>query len=97
MGEIALSVVEGKRPAKPKNASDIGFSDSLWDFAQRCLDGTLESRPKITEVVSQLGGAAAAWNGVMAPHVPVEGVAPESPEPDPDSMEHCKHHILIPP
>ena len=92
-----MSIVEGKRPAKPKNASDLGFSNALWDFAQRCLDGTLELRPKIAEVVSQLGKAAAAWNGVMAPHVLVEDVAPETPEPVLDSVAHCKLHILIAP
>ena len=92
-----MSVVEGKRPRKPKNASDLGFSDSLWDFAQRCWDGTLALRPKITEVVSQLGEAAASWNGVMAPHVPVEYVVPDAPEPDSDSIRHCKLHILISP
>ena len=92
-----MSVVEGKRPTKPKNASDLGFSDSLWDFAQRCWDGTLALRPKIAEVVSQLGEAATAWNGVMAPHAVVKDVVPETPEPESDSMEHCKFHILIAP
>ena len=95
LGEIAMSVVEGKRPPKPENASDIGFSDPLWGFVERCWDGRLELRPKVTEVVSQLGRAAAAWNGVMAPHVPIENVVDETPEPISDSMAHCKLHISI--
>ena len=63
-----MSVVEGKRPPKPKDASDVGFSDSLWDFVRRCWDGRSELRPTVTEVVSQLGIAAAAWSGFVAPH-----------------------------
>ena len=95
MGEIAVSVVEGKRPSKPENASGTGFSDSLWDFVERCWDGKLELRPKVTEVASQLSKAAAAWNGVMAPHAPIENAEPETPEPMSGSMELCKLHILI--
>ena len=97
MGEIAMSIAMGKRPTKPKNASDLGLSNSLWDFARRCWDGTLALRPGIAEVVSQLGKASAAWNGVMVPRVLVEDVVPETPEPESDSMEHRKFHILIAP
>jgi hypothetical protein len=61
MEEIALSVVQGMRPHKPENASAIGFFDSLWGFVQRCLDGEMELRPKVAEVVSQLERAAADW------------------------------------
>jgi serine/threonine protein kinase len=67
MGEIALNVVQGVRPTKPKNASAIGFSDSLWSFVQRCWDGKMELRPKVAEVVTQLERAAADWDGVMPP------------------------------
>jgi len=89
MGEIAVSVVEGKRPSKPENASDLGFSDSLWDFVERCWDGKLELRPNVTEVASQLSKAAAAWDGVMAPHALIENVVAETPEPMSGSMELC--------
>ena len=95
LGEIKVNVVEGKRPPKPENASDIGFSDELWNFVERCWDEKLELRPKVTEVVSQLGRAAAAWNGVMAPHAPIENVVSETPEPISESLAHCKPHILI--
>ena len=95
-GGIAMSVIEGKRPPKPQNASGLGFSDSLWDFAQRCWDGTSALRPKITEVVSQLGEATAAWNGVMAPHVVVEDDVPGTEEVESKSMSHCKLHTLMP-
>ena len=88
-----MIVVEGKRPPKPENASDIGFSDPLWDFVEHCWDGKLELRPEVIEVVSQLGRAAAAWNRVMAP--PHENVVPETPGPIPDSSVHCKLRISI--
>ena len=65
MVEIALDVVQGVRPTKPENASAIGFSDSLWSFVQRCWDGEMKLRPKIAEVVSQLGRAAADWGVVL--------------------------------
>ena len=88
-----MSAVEGKRPPKPKNAPALGFCDSLWDLAERCWDGKPELRPKVTEVASRLGVAAAAWNGVMAPHAPTESIVVETPEPISDSVVHCKLHI----
>jgi len=57
----------GERPAKPENASAIGFSDSLWDFTERCWNGDIESRPKVGEVVTHLREAAAQWDGLMPP------------------------------
>ena len=95
MAEIALNVVQGIRPLKPENASAIGFSDSLWDFVQRCWDGQMELRPKVAEAVSQLKRAAADWDGVMPPCAQVESVVSASPEPVLDSMAHCKLWILI--
>ena len=93
-GEIAARVVEGKRPPKPKNASGLGFCDSLWEFVERCWDGKPELRPRVTEVASRIGVAAAAWNGVMAPHAPIESIMSETPEPTSDSVAPCcKLHI----
>ena len=93
--EMAMSVVEGKRPRKPKNALRIGLSDPLWDFVRRCWDGRSELRPTVTEVVLQLGRAAAGWNGAMEPHVLIKGIVSETTEPESESREHCKLHILI--
>src|SRR5258708_7088197 len=48
---LVYSVVhDGKRPDKPENASVLGFSDSLWNFTQRCW-GKMGLRPDIREVV----------------------------------------------
>jgi len=86
---IVPNAVHGVRPTKPKNASAIGFSDSLWSFVERCWDGKMKLRPKIVEVVSQLKRAAADWDGVMPPCASV------SPEPAPDSTSDCEFYILI--
>ena len=96
MAEITLNVVQGVRPPKPEKASDIGFSDSLWRFVQRCWDGDLELRPKVGRVVSQLERAAADWVGVMPPCPLVKSVASASLEQVSASMAHCKLYVLVP-
>jgi len=95
MAEIAVKVVEGVRPTKPENASTIGFSDSLWSFAQRCWDHEMGLRPRIAEVVSQLERAVTDWDGVMPPCAQAEGVASASLGPASDSAAHRKLQILI--
>jgi hypothetical protein len=90
-------VVSGLRPTKPENAAAIGFSDSLWDFVQRCWHGDMELRPKVAEVVTHLGQAAKDWNRLMPPHIQVETVAPASPEPMSDSFEHGGFKYFNPP
>ena len=90
-------VIDGKRPDKPENASVIGFSDSLWGFAQRCWDGKMELRPKVEEVVTHLGEAAANWSGLMPPSVQTENVASEDVEDTTDTVKYSELEILIPP
>ena len=77
MSDVALNVVQGVRPTKPENASAIRFSDSLWDFVQRCWDGNMELRPKVVEVVSQLKIAVADWDKVVPPCIQVESAFSE--------------------
>jgi len=84
---IAHHVLHGKRPDKPENASSIGFSDSLWDFTQRCWDGEIESRPEAGEVVTHLVEAAANWGGLMSPCVRTVDVASYSGEENSDDCE----------
>jgi len=91
---FVYSVVEGLRPDKPENASAIGFSDSLWDFAQRCWDEDMGSRPQVEEVVVHLGVAAAGWDGVMSPRN-AEDVASGSNDPTSDTMKYGEFEILI--
>ena len=82
--ELGYAVAVGKRPDKPANAAAIGFSDSLWDFVQRCWDGDTNVRPKVAEVAAYLKKAAAKWDGL-------------SKEPMPDSMEPSEFEALTPP
>jgi serine/threonine protein kinase len=92
--ELGYSIVEGKRPDKPANASAIGFSDLLWGFVQRCWDGDMNVRPKAAEVVTHLENAAASWVGLMQPCLQAENVVSGPLEPTSDSMERCEFEIL---
>jgi len=85
-------VLRGTRPIKPENALAIGFSGSLWGFTQRCWDGTIESRPKVGEVVKHLKEAAAGWDGPPRPLV--DDVA-SGPEEMSSSEKHSKIQILV--
>jgi len=87
-------VVRGKRPDKPRNASAIGFSNSLWGFTQRCWDGRMERRPKVGEVVTQLREAAANWDGLMPPGAQAGSAASGYEEPKSDPEEFGESAIL---
>ena len=91
---MVFNVVEGKRPTKPKNALAIGFSDLLWSFVQRCWDGDMNARPKVTEVVAHLEEAAANWDGLMPFGVlsEIEDVAEDSMS---DLIEFCEFGVLV--
>ena len=93
--ELGFSVYQGLRPKKPENLSAIGFSDSLWGLTQRCWDGNMHSRPKVTEVVAHLAKATVSWHGIMLPCVLAEGADRISEGPPPDSMEGCTFENLI--
>ena len=96
--EFGFSVLQGLRPAKPANASAIGFSEPLWEFVQRCWDGDMNSRPKVTEVVTHLAKAASSWHGLMPPCSQAENVVHVSQEPTSESlMQHCTFANLVPP
>ena len=93
--ELVCLVVEGLRPKEPENASAIGFSDSLWDFVQRCWHGKIEMRPQAADLVAHLGRAAREWNRPMPPHVEVEGAISTPKGPISGSTEHRKLEGLI--
>ena len=90
-------MVQGLRPAKPENASAIGFSDSLWGFTQRCWDGDMNKRPKVTEVVAHLKEAAINWDGLMPPCIQVASDSEEEMSDSWESRERREFGILIPP
>ena len=95
--ELGWSVVQGLRPAKPENASSIGFTDLLWSFVERCWDGDLKLRPKVGEVVTNLEKEAANWDGLMPPCPLAENVVsnPKEPMSESDTYEYCEFIILI--
>ena len=89
-------MLRGKRPDKPTNASDMGFSDSLWCFTERCWSGRVELRPSVGEVVTHLSEAAAAWGRLMPPCSQAVGDAGlDSEDPLSDSDEPSEFDILI--
>lgn len=88
-------MVHGLRPTKPENASSIGFSDSLWNFTQRCWDGDYKLRPRVAEVVTRLGGEAANWDGLMPPCAPVENTALDSEGPTSVTLEYCELTLIL--
>ena len=55
------SIVNGDRPSKPRNATAIGLSDSLWGLLQACWDGDRSKRPRMQFVEDQINNAAAHW------------------------------------
>ena len=89
-------MLKGLRPKQPANASSIGFSDSLWEFVQRCWGHNMNSRPKVSEVVTQLAKAAASWRGVMPPCSQAENTVHVSEAPISESMQHCTFESFIP-
>ena len=91
--ELGFCVVEGFRPNQPANASAIGFSDSLWEFVQRCWGHNMNSRPKVSEVVTQLAKAAVSWRGVMPPCSQAEDTIHVSEALISESMQHCTFEI----
>ena len=90
---LGFEVVEGLRPAKPENATSIGFSDLLWGFIERCWDGNINLRPKVAEVATHLGEAAANWKGLMPPCIQAEIVTPGFKEQTSDSAPHREFEI----
>ena len=93
--ELGWAVVQGLRPEKPENASSIGFSDLLWGFVQRCWDSDMTLRPKVAEVVTCLGEAAANLDGLIPPCVQAENVPSDPKGPVSDSAEHREFEDLI--
>ena len=90
--ELVIAVVGGKRPDKPECASEIGFSDSLWDLTQLCWDSDRKRRPKVAEVVECLGEVAANWREPMPPRVRLE---PATPIPSGEEFAHRESEMLI--
>ena len=60
--EISFKVLEGDRPAKPTNASDVGISDGLWQLLVRCWNSDDTKRPRVEEIFQHLCQEPARWS-----------------------------------
>ena len=53
-----LAIVEGRRPKIPKNAADLGFTESLWETVEKCWLEDRSARPDVKYILSRLSGAS---------------------------------------
>jgi len=61
-GNIVQAVMEGRRPSKPAEATELGFTDGLWWIVKCCWLGNRDMRPDVETVLSRLTDAAWAWD-----------------------------------
>ena len=55
-------IKNGTRPAKPEDATGLGFTDGLWEMVERCWSGDRNARPTLRAVLSCLREAAPSWD-----------------------------------
>ena len=46
--QVALSIINGKRPPRPREGKELGLSDGLWEFIQLLLAHEAEERPSVS-------------------------------------------------
>ena len=51
---ITSQIMDGKRPARPREAQGLSLTDSVWDMTVRCWDQDPAQRLMTTEVVQLL-------------------------------------------
>ena len=44
-------IINGKHPAYPQGARELGLTNSVWDMMVRCWHNNPGQRPKMTEVI----------------------------------------------
>ena len=54
--------MKGVRPKKPENATQLGFTEVLWDTVKRCWREHRNARPGVEEILSCLDGAPPSWS-----------------------------------
>jgi serine/threonine protein kinase len=60
-GSVAVQIVDGKRPAKPRAAERLGLTVEMWAFVGECWAANPSERPTIDEVVRTLGGFVSGY------------------------------------
>jgi len=62
MKSVVIHFANGKRPAKPRAAVQLGLTAEMWKFIKKCWAANPCKRPTIDEVVS-------AWEGFVNGYV----------------------------
>ena len=55
---VDIQIADGKRPAKPQAAEQLGLTAKMWKFIERCWNANPNKRPTIDEVVRTWEGFA---------------------------------------
>ena len=61
---VVIQIANGKRPAKPQAAEQLGLSAEMWKFIEKCWSTSPSRRPTIDEVVR-------VWEGFVNGYVVV--------------------------
>ena len=86
--EVVFKVVEGTRPTKPENASQLGLSGKVWTLLEECWQTDRELRPSVRDVLGRVKSAASSCGTL-----PSVGYAAQRPEePDSDLHDYCMSH-----
>ena len=82
--EFMLRVMEGKRPAKPEEAEDIGFGGGTWELVRQCWHQDRGKRPTMEKISKHFQRVARTSSVVPpGPTIPIcEAEAPTASEPD---------------
>jgi len=49
--------MEGARPKKPENLTQLGFTEALWDTVEQCWLEDRRARPGVEDILSSLNNA----------------------------------------
>jgi len=60
--QVVVATMEGIRPKKPENATDLGFTKPLWDTVKQRWLGDWRARPGVKDVLSYLNGVPLSWH-----------------------------------
>ena len=57
---IVVDIMKGIRPAKTKDAGNLGFTNGLWEIVERCWLADRNKRPTLRAVLSSLREASSS-------------------------------------
>jgi len=60
--EVMEEIMKGGRPAKPENATSLGFASGLWEIVEQCWLTDTDARPTLGAVLSCLCEATSGWS-----------------------------------